>query len=118
MEIKITPFCESEKKNIAHKVLIEAKKKKVLPGLQLNCSIKLGFELPLTSEWKNKVLDGKLNGYNCIEYHNARQLLFTKESFGSTYVITGLRSKDNIPYFTDEELQEFKQIINDVVKYA
>ena len=116
--MNIIPFSESKKRNVVDLVINAAKKRNVLPGLQANCSSEYGVQLPLTSEWRRKVMNEQLYGYEYLKYHDSRQLRFSRERVGSDCMITGLYTQNGIPYFSSEELETIKELINEVSKYA
>ena len=98
------PFDAKLKDTLIDKVLIECN----IPYLSENHSAEGGFELPLTQEWKSANLRNK----DLLNYHDARQLRFV-EGDG---VIATLRFKDNINYWSDEELDKLNNCITSAVK--
>lgn len=100
--IGVKPFPSIYKELVMNRVISIGNHPRLLPGLSPNFSDELGFELPLTPEWRNKLRDTD------IQYHSSRQLRFV-EGGG---VVIGLRCKDNISYWTHEELHKLQMIIN------
>ena len=76
-----------------------------LNGLRSDPSCEGGFNLPLTKEWYIKDLNNK----EYLKYHDSRQLRFvTNHRINKIY---GLRYKDGINYWTNNELQILKESI-------
>ena len=98
------PFDAKLKDTLIDKVLIECN----IPYLSKNHSAEGGFELPLTQEWKLANLRNK----DLLNYHNARQLRFVEESG----VITKLRFKDAINYWSDIELDKLNNCITSAIQ--
>ena len=94
-------FPSDMKEKLANSICSNHTDKTIRP----NYSHELGIELPLTYEW---TLACANNPY--IKYHNARQLRFIHKDER----IIGMRSKDGIPYFTEEELVIIKVIANNI----
>jgi hypothetical protein len=76
-----------------------------LNGLKSDPSAEGGFNLPLTSEWFNIDLTNK----HCLKYHDSRQLRFVKNHVANK--IIGLRYKDDINYWTNDEILMLKESI-------
>jgi hypothetical protein len=77
-----------------------------IPNLQTNNSAEGGFELPMTQEWLAILF---MNPY--VKYHAARQLRFIEQN----NQIIGLRCKDNIPYFTQLEIDSILEVCNSII---
>ena len=102
MEIYFTKTFPSEmKEKLANVICSNYRDRSIHP----NYSHELGIELPLTYEWQIICAN---NPY--IKYHNARQLRFIHKDEH----IIGMRAKDGIPYFTEEELVVIKVITNNI----
>jgi hypothetical protein len=102
MEIYFTKTFPSEmKEKLANMICSNYTDRTIRP----NYSHELGIELPLTYEW-TLVCDN--NPY--IKYHNARQLRFIHRD----EQIIGMRVKDGIPYFTNDELNTITMIANNI----
>ena len=80
-----------------------------LTGLISDPSCEGGFNLPLTHEWYNKDLINK----QYLKYHNSRQLRFVNDY--TTNKIIGLRYKDGINYWNDDELQILNESIEKIL---
>jgi len=80
-----------------------------LTGLRSDPSHEGGFNLPLTYEWYKKDLINK----EYLKYHDSRQLRFVKDNI--TKKIIGLRYKDSINYWSDDELQILKESIEKIL---
>ena len=65
-----------------------------------------GFTLPLTSQIKDAILED-VNNSDLLKYHNCRSFRFIE----SCNKIIGLRCKDTLRYWTDEERVLLKKII-------
>ncbi len=102
------PFPISIKDTLTEKVIYVAKQTETLKSLSINYSYEGGFELPLTMEWKEKLKDVSI-----LKYHSARQLRY----FFEDGKVVGLRTKDSIEYWSDEELKLLNVLINDVMDY-
>lgn len=99
MEFKFSkPFDAEKREQLATQVVRELKNE--LVGLCVNWSHESGFSLPLTEYWAGKDYGDQLN--RIIKYHDSRQLRF-KLTPDSKYV-TGLRFKDGINYWSDDEV--------------
>ena len=99
MNIQFKNFPVSQKREIATLLC------KLFSNARINHSYELGIELPLTPMWIDTI---KITRYNDIlQYHNARQLRFIEKDG----MIIGMRSKDDMPYFTKEELDLVKNYL-------
>jgi hypothetical protein len=104
----IRPFPASDKDTLVEKVVNKCRESsRYLQNISANWSAERGFQLPLTLEWKRK-----MDGANCIEYHNERQLRFGNEDRGT---INYLWLKDRLNYWSNEEIAELLMIINSFV---
>lgn len=111
MEFKFTkPYPASQRTQLAEQIV--SRLFQDLVGLLVDCSYESGFNLPLTKYWLEKDYGEQLN--RIIQYHGSRQLRFCF-SLDSKFV-TGLRFKDGIKYWSDEEvtklLEEIEKVIN------
>jgi hypothetical protein len=88
------------------KVINKARNNNILRLLDQNFSSDGGFQLPITHEWKIV-----LYNYSNSRYHNFRELHFISTD---EYVI-GVRTKDAIPYWTIDEINNLLSICNDVI---
>ena len=83
-----------------------------LPNLGINWSWECGFELPLSgTEWVNKDYGKLLN--SIIKYHNSRQMRF--HTLGDK-LIDGIRFKDGIKYWSDDEVKLIVSTVNQVIQ--
>ena len=89
-------------------VLEAAKNTTILKNLNISFSYEGGFTLPLTEEW----LIQPLKNSHLLKYHSVRQLRFAH--MGNS--IVGLRFKDAINYWTDAELNELENLLQNVVE--
>ena len=106
--IAVKPFPPQYKDELGFNVIQAARGTVLLNRLERNWSSEGGFELPLTIEWKNKLLKNPE-----VIYHSSRQLIYNiKDNF-----IIGLSCKDNIPYWTKPELMMIKLLIDRANKY-
>jgi hypothetical protein len=94
----------SKKKFILHVIEICS-----LTELRSDPSYEGGFNLPLTYEWYKKDLINK----EYLKYHDSRQLRFVKDH--NINKIIGLRYKDGINYWNDDELQTLKESIEKIL---
>jgi len=88
------------------KVINKARNNNVLKLLDQNFSSDGGFQLPISHEWR--II---LYNYSNSRYHNFRELNFISTE---EYVI-GVRTKDAIPYWTIDEINNLLTICNDVI---
>jgi len=104
-----TPFALDKREQIATQVV--NKLSQYLPGLQVDCSYESGFNLPLTQVWLKKDYGEYLN--QIIKYHNSRQLRFRFSL--DNKLVTGLRFKDEIEYWSNDETTILLDTINKVI---
>lgn len=109
----VKPFDEKLKDLIIKKVLETSD----INGIRSDFSSEGGINLPLGSEWVSPCLELKNKKY--LDYHDSRQLRFInchlEHSVSDNNKIIGMRCKDGINYFTDEELTKIKECIDDVI---
>lgn len=107
----VISFCcnNAERDEIVDKILDRAKGTKHLKNLSQNFSCEGGFELPLTLDWQEKIENTPNACF--LQYHSARQLRFVMDG----EKLTGLRLKDNIPYWSSEELCELSVLLSSIV---
>lgn len=74
----------------------------VTSQISANMSSEGGFELPMTAEWLSKLSSNPL-----ISYHSSRQMRFVENGDN----IIGLRFKDNIHYWSDQEIAYLTDIL-------
>lgn len=98
-------FNSNNKNAIINKV-IELSNGTSLHGLEKCNSYEGGFSLPLTSMWKDAIKDQNETGYKYIQYHRVRNFRFQGDS-----TINRLYTKDMMRWWTSEEKQEFKKLI-------
>ena len=102
-------FSKGINETLKKKFVYEVIKNCNLDKLGSDPSYEGGFNLPLTYEWFIKDLDNK----EYLKYHDSRQLRFVKDN--STYKIIGLRYKDGINYWTENEILLLKESIEKVL---
>ncbi len=98
-------FNSNNKNSIINKV-IELSNGTRLHGLEKCNSYEGGFSLPLTSMWKDAIKDQNETGYKNIQNHRVRNFRFQGDS-----TINRLYTKDMMRWWTSEEKQEFKKLI-------
>jgi ADP-dependent phosphofructokinase/glucokinase len=108
MEIKFTKLIDANKRE-DFALQIVSKLETDLIGLQVDSSYESGFNLPLTKYWLEKDYGEYLN--KIIKYHDSRQLRFCFSN-DSKYV-TGLRFKDGIKYWSDQEINKLINAIEE-----
>lgn len=82
-----------------------------LDGIRSDFSSEGGINLPLGPEWVKSGLELKNKQY--LDYHDSRQLRFMNCPDDNNKII-GIRCKDGINYFTDEELTRIKKCVDDI----
>jgi hypothetical protein len=78
-----------------------------LEGMQSDPSWEGGINLPLTQEWFTLNLKNK----QYLKYHDSRQFRFISDNNNK---LTGLRCKDEINYFTVDEVDKIKKSLNEI----
>lgn len=78
-------------------------------GMRSDPSFEGGINLPLTPSWYQ--LKSNLQNGKYLDYHDSRQFRFISE-YGK---ISGMRCKDEINYFTDEEINKIKKCIENII---
>ena len=101
----VKPF-DIKYKDLIIKNIIETSN---LDGIRSDFSSEGGVNLPLDLEWRSIELKNK----KYLDYHDSRQLRFMNCPYNDNKII-GIRCKDGINYFTDEELTKIKQCIDDI----
>ena len=81
-----------------------------LDGIRSDPSSEGGINLPLNQEW----ISAELKNKKYLDYHDSRQLRFMN-CLSDNNKIIGIRCKDGINYFTDEELTRIKQCVNEII---
>jgi hypothetical protein len=104
-----TPFDATNREQIAVQVVTNLRK--VLPGLCVDWSYECGFNLPLTDFWLKKDY-GEISN-KIIQYHGSRQLRFYFSL--DNKLVTGLRYKDGIKYWTEDEVEILLNGVNEVI---
>ena len=103
-EISINPFPEDKRIQLAIKVITTCN----IPNLSINGSREGGFSLPRTDEWNYVDLQNKKYLY----YSEKRELRFKiRDEF-----VVGLRTPNDINYFTDNELKQISECVNKATK--
>ena len=83
----------------------------ILANLKKNYSSEGGFTLPLTTQWIKAVeLENKSQSL-FLKYHGNRDFRF----FGTGDYIQGLRTKDSMRYWSEEEVSELVKCVDMVV---
>ena len=83
----------------------------ILANLKKNYSSEGGFTLPLTTQWIEAVeLENKSQSL-FLKYHGNRDFRF----FGTGDYIQGLRTKDSMRYWSEEEVSELVKCVDMVV---
>jgi hypothetical protein len=98
--IDLIPFPAHLRESIMQSVIHRGE----MNGLTANWSAERGFDLPLTAEWRG-IIQGTRH-FDLMPYHRTRQLRFKQKND----MIIGLRCKDDIPYWSLEELQKIKTL--------
>lgn len=101
--VKIMPFPMEYKEYVIRNVFDDSSHYKFFNELKPVLSNDLGFQLPITNEWRTKLVN---NDY--IKNHNSRQIEFVD----SNYNTIGLRCKDNISYWNIDELYKIKHLVD------
>jgi len=78
-----------------------------IDGMQRDPSFEGGINLPLTTSWYQVELQNK----HYLDYHDSRQFRFISQ-YGK---ISGMRCKDEINYFTDEEINKIKKCMETII---
>jgi hypothetical protein len=78
-------------------------------GMQSDPSFEGGINLPLTPSWYQ--LKSTLKNGKYIDYHDSRQFRFISQ-YGK---VSGMRCKDEINYFTDEEIDKIKKCMETIL---
>ena len=114
----IKSFDFKERALVARQVVL--KLKNYLPNLQVDGSHECGFNLPFDGKsnltnmgisWLEKDYGPHLN--SIIKYHDSRQLRFHSISYEK---VDGLRFKDGIKYWSDDEVQLVLDTVNQVIQ--
>ena len=102
----VKPFDVKLKDLIIKKIILISN----LDGIRSDPSSEGGINLPLNQEWVRVELKNK----KYLDYHDSRQLRFMNCSNDNNKII-GMRCKDGINYFTDEELTKIKEYVDDIL---
>lgn len=107
----VTPFDSAIREQIAQLVVEELRP--ILPNIRVDPSWESGFNLPLIgTKWATKDYGEHLN--SIIKYHGSRQLRFSFDNFDNKVI--GLRFKDGIVYWSDQEVQALLDCVNRVIQ--
>jgi len=102
--IKVNPFSCEYKELVMRNVIDNGNSSRYFSGgLSLNFSKEQGFDLILSNSWLDKLKDNQYIGS-----HYARHVIFVERN----NMVIGLRCKDNINYWTNEEKMKLQQLIN------
>ena len=98
------PFLESEIPKVISYVMEKSK-------LDFNSdpSYEGGFYLKLDSIWRDSVIKQNPEYSDNLKYHGTRSFRFVRNG----NFIKGIRCKDNLRYWTIEEMNEIKNKVND-----
>ena len=80
----------------------------LLKNISKNCSYEGGFTLPFSDEWKKSIRNQNPTSASFLTYHSDRDFRF-RENGGN---IIGLRCKNELRCWNDEERKLLKKIIN------
>ena len=78
-------------------------------GMQRDPSFEGGINLPLTPSWYQ--LKPNLQNGKYLDYHDSRQFRFISQ-YGK---VSGMRCKDEINYFTEDEINKIKKCIEEII---
>lgn len=78
-----------------------------IPGMKPDPSFEGGINLPLTTEWYQAELQNK----KYLNYHDSRQFRFISQ-YGK---VSGMRCKDEINYFTEDEINKIKKCMETII---
>lgn len=103
------PFPESHRSMIIEAVLQLAKQRPLFQGLTRCFSYEGGFVMPKTPQWIETLTHHKDAQTRALwSYQTGRQLRFILEQ----NQVVGVRCKDDVFHFTDEELDGLVQLIH------
>ena len=106
-EIYFSEFLTKYTNNILDYVILNKSKYKCLKDIRRNGSCEGGFELPLTQDWINQCQS------DLWKYRSYRDFrLITKND-----KIIGIRCKDNLKYWSDEEKNAIQTLVSEGVKF-
>ena len=100
--IEFPKFNVSYLQDVISKILTFNTESKYLPGLKLDTESNIGFILPMTNEWLNFSYSVSFKN-KIIKYHDSRKIEFVKDNDN----IIGIRFKDNIRYWSNDEINYF-----------
>ena len=105
------PIDKKDIESFIELVISNCIKNNILIDISKNYSCELGFELPITDESYTYIKDNNNDFYYelFLQYHNARQLRFVEDNDDNKI---GLRFKDNIKSFNNNELNDLVNMIN------
>ncbi len=85
-----------------------------LTNLMPNASAELGFQLPQTQEWIELLLADPCVA-DLVPYHpQFRQMRFFEDEYNTETI--GVRLKDNLPYWSMDEINELLEICNSEIR--
>ena len=108
--ISIAQFNEKKKEEII-KLVIRLAIGTILDGLKCNWSAEGGFELPLTSEWKQAISEQNARYSSLLQYHSMREFRFVCNNSK----IDRLYTKNSMRWWTSKEKQQFKILLEQAV---
>jgi hypothetical protein len=104
-----TPFDSKYKNTITDLVIKQIKSKSNL-DIQSDPSYEGGFNLPFNEKWLNYNYGSHLN--TIVKYHDSRQLRYYNDN---NKQIIGLRYKDGIKYWDQDEIDILLEALDDVL---
>tara|TARA_B100001093_G_C26555399_1_gene896286 strand:- start:79 stop:843 length:765 start_codon:yes stop_codon:yes gene_type:complete len=107
LEIKFNEFDIANKDQVTRNV-ISLSKNSILNGIGKCFSYEGGFILPLSILMKQAIRTQNKDNADYLQYHNSRDFRFVQEN----NKISGLRTKDSMRWWTNEETDEFIRLIN------
>lgn len=102
-----TPFDESLKNKVANLAILKSH----ISDLSVDPSYESGFYLPISLQWKDAVNNQNIDYCKYLHYHGERSFRF----ISSNNQIIGIRCKDNLRYWTNEERLYIKELVESVV---
>jgi len=109
--VGIANFKNSNRQAVIDEVL-NLVKDTVLDGAGCDYSCELGFTLPITYQWREIIVknsDNKKHTSSILGYHGERRFLFNNAN--SNDIVTHLRTKDGLKWWTTEEINKFVELI-------
>ena len=106
-EINFNEFDINLKMKVSRKV-IELSKDTILDGINISFSHEGGFTLPLSILMRDAIRAQNQENSNYLKYHYVRDFRY----IDNNEKISGLRTKDSLRWWTNEEINEFIKLIN------